>query len=75
MAEGADRAAWDRTAVLWSLLANAWKGKHAPNYTPKMIHPYYPDMIPGSGHKSISLTTDNLDIWAQAVVSRHAKRK
>lgn len=79
MAEGVDRAAWNRTAQLWALLANAWKGKDAPAYTPQMIHPYYPDKLPTAGDRAeagrLEITPDNLDLFAQAFVRAHAKRK
>ncbi len=75
MAEGVARTAWDRTATLWALMANTWGRKDGPVYTPQMIHPYYPDTLPGAQSNSISLTADNLDTWAQAVVANHAKRK
>ena len=78
MAEGVDRAAWNRTAQLWALLANAWKGKDSPTYTPRMIHPYYPDRLPAAGDRAdgrLELTPDNLDLFAQAFVRANAKRK
>lgn len=75
MAEGVDRSAWDRTATLWALLANAWSGSESPTYTPKQIHPYYPDAMPGSRSEGCRLTVDNLDALCQAVVERYAKRR
>jgi hypothetical protein len=78
MAEGVDRAGWNRTATLWALLANTLgRAKDGPTFTPQMIHPYFPDTIPGTGQggSQIHLTVDNLDAWAQAMVKQYAKRK
>lgn len=74
MAEGVDRAAWDRTATLWALIANALAGKDAPTYTPKQIHPYYPDELPASSSGGCRVTVDNLDALCQAAVN-YAKRR
>lgn len=75
MAEGVDRAAWDRTATLWALQANTWAGKDSPIYTPRQIHPYYPDELPGAGSEGCRVTPDNLDALCQAVVRDYAERR
>lgn len=77
MAEGVERRAWDRAAILWAAQVNTFRGKGAPTYTPAMIHPYYPDKIPAAtdSEPRIQLTTDNLNTWAEAYVKAHAKRK
>ncbi len=76
MAEGADAAAWNRTAALWSLIANTNRSADTPAYSPKHIHPYYPDTLPQqtSGESGrLELTADNLDLFAQAYVKANAK--
>jgi hypothetical protein len=75
MAEGADRAAWNRTAELWAVIANTFRAK-GQAVSAKAIHPYYD--APAADHTGsgrLALTADNLDAFAQAFVRNHAKRK
>ena len=57
------------------MLANQWRAEGSPVYTPRMIHPYYPDQIPGATEPHMRGTPDNIDALCQVIVSRHAERQ